>query len=79
MNQLSVNNLKTSLDTTEAAAFLGVSPQTLANWRSSRRQGAPVYCKLSDGPRGPVRYRVADLEAYLEDRKIVPERNAHAA
>ena len=64
---------KTSLDTNEAAEFLGVSPQTLHNWRSTKKPGTPPYLKLSDGPRGPVRYRIEDLLAYQSSRRIVPE------
>jgi len=76
--QFNGSHLKTSLNTIEAAAFLGVSPQTLHNWRFIKKQGAPPYLKLSDGPRGPVRYRVEDLVAYQNSRRIVPE-SAHAA
>jgi hypothetical protein len=64
---------KPSLDTIDAAAFLGVSPQTLHNWRSTKKPGSPPYLKLSDGPRGPVRYLLEDLRAYQNRRRIVPE------
>mgnify|MGYP000853008536 FL=1 len=52
----------------QAAKFLGVSPRTLANWRS--RGGGPKYTKLGNPPpqgrqdRRPVRYRLHDLETY---------------
>jgi len=47
---------------TEAAAadFLGVSIRTMQAWRV--RGGGPRYCKLSKA----VRYRPADLEAFVE-------------
>jgi len=75
--QSNENHFKT-LNTVEAAAFLGVSEQTLHNWRSTKKQGAPPYLKLSDGPRGPVRYLVSDLHEYMESKRIVPEGSAHA-
>lgn len=51
-----------SLTTAEAAAFLGLEPETLEAWR--RRGGGPPYVKYGDSPRAAVRYRLRDLEAY---------------
>ncbi|MDX7571886.1 helix-turn-helix domain-containing protein [Serratia marcescens] len=45
----------------EAAAELGVSPQTLANWASTGRVSIPFY-KVG---RKKVIYHKSDLEAYL--------------
>ena len=51
----------------EAAAFLGLAPQTL---RSARHYGrGPVYHKL--GRR--VVYKITDLQRYLAERRIDPE------
>lgn len=47
--------------TPEAAAFLGVRPRTLEDWRVYG--GGPVYRKVG---RHLVRYLRADLEAFLE-------------
>ena len=49
-----------------AAAALGLSPGTLANWASSEHRnkttGAPLrVIRLGNGPRAPVRYRVGDV------------------
>jgi hypothetical protein len=52
--------------TEEASEMLGVRPQTLALWRSSRRQGPP-YVKVG---KHHVRYRVADLEAWLTAQTV---------
>ena len=53
------------LTTKEAAEFLGLHPVTLAAWRVARR--GPRYVKLSARA---VRYRLRDLELYL-DRQAV--------
>ena len=52
----------------EAARFLSLSRQTLANMRC-RRTG-PAYIRLLPGRIG---YRVSDLHQYLETRRIDPE------
>jgi hypothetical protein len=50
------------LSTRDAGAFLRVSPRTLEDWRL--RGGGPLFRKLG---RRLVRYRRADLEAFLAD------------
>lgn len=50
----------------EAAAKLECEPQTLNKWRS-RRKGPP-YLKLS----GKIRYRLSDLEQFIDGCRIVP-------
>ena len=47
------------LTTNEAAAYLKVSPRTLDNWRSLG--AGPEFIKVG----ALVRYREADIEAYL--------------
>jgi hypothetical protein len=51
----------------QAAAYLGLAPQTLRNMRFYGR--GPAYCKM--GRR--IVYRMADLEKYLAERRIDPE------
>ena len=51
-------NLKTS----EAAAYLNVEPTTLEQWRWNGR--GPRFVKISRA----VRYRLSDLDAFLEAR-----------
>lgn len=51
----------------ELADELGVSLQTLANWRWSGV--GPRYTKLGDGRTSPVRYRRADVDAWLAARE----------
>ena len=58
------------LNDIEAAAYLGISKQTLANWRHLGK--GPAYHKMSDGPRGPVRYSILDLEKYCNARRVKP-------
>jgi excisionase family DNA binding protein len=47
----------------EAAAILGVKPQTLAAWHSSRRYALPVV-KVGRS----VRYRPSDVQRFIESR-----------
>jgi excisionase family DNA binding protein len=51
------------LTTEQAAKLLGVRPQTLMNWRSTRRQRVP-FIRVGRA----VRYRRADVEAWLTKR-----------
>ncbi len=45
----------------EAAAYLGISPKTLATWASTHRYNLPM---VKIGRR--VKYRVVDLEKFIE-------------
>jgi excisionase family DNA binding protein len=49
----------------QAAEYLGVKPQTLAVWKTSQRYRLPVV-KVGS----LVRYRLADLERFLESRTV---------
>lgn len=51
------------LDERKAAEVLGVSPGTLSVWRSTGRYQVP-FVKVGH----LVRYRLADLDAWLESR-----------
>jgi predicted site-specific integrase-resolvase len=51
------------LDQNAAAEFLGLSPNTLSVWRSTGRYRVP-FLKVGH----LVRYRRADLEAWLQTR-----------
>lgn len=52
----------TNLKNADAAIFLNVKPETLNQWRWNGR--GPKFIKLNRS----VRYRLADLEAFLEER-----------
>ncbi|MBE3123710.1 MAG: helix-turn-helix domain-containing protein [Planctomycetes bacterium] len=52
------------LNEQEAAAYMGLKPNTLAVWRSTGRYGLP-FLKVGKA----VRYRVADLEKWLSARR----------
>ena len=56
------------LSPSEAARILGVSVQTLANWRASRRYPL-TYIKVG----GRVMYRMEDVEAFIESQAIAKE------
>jgi excisionase family DNA binding protein len=48
----------------QVADYLGISPSTLAAWRSAKRTRAPRIAYLKVG--GTIRYRWADVQAYLK-------------
>ena len=56
------------IDGEETAAKLGVTTGTLSNWRCSGL-GGPKYVKV--GRR--VRYRVRDIEDYLDRQTVTPK------
>jgi|SRR5579862_2649966 len=56
----------------EAAGYLGVSVPTLARWASSGT--GPVYYVIG----GKARYRLADLDAYLESCRRIVSDPAHS-
>jgi len=56
----------TILDEKQAAKRLFARPDTLRKWRT--RGKGPVYLKLS----GKVRYRLDDLEKFIEQSRVVP-------
>ena len=58
----------------EVAELTGLSVETLAQWRSQRR-GIP-FVKLS---RNCVRYRQADLDAWIEQRIVRVENDSSNA
>lgn len=60
------NSSDTLLDNEQAAVFLDVAPNTLAVWRSTGRYGIP-FVKIGR----KVRYRLSDLNAWLEQRTHV--------
>jgi hypothetical protein len=47
----------------EAARILGVSPRTLANWRSAG--DGPKFSKV-----GGIRYRARDLKAFVRQKTV---------
>jgi hypothetical protein len=51
----------------QVADLLQVKTDTLEAWRGKRI--GPVWIKLGDGKRSPVRYRKADIDNYLKERQ----------
>jgi hypothetical protein len=51
------------LNVDQAALYLAVSASTLNHWRSDGK--GPKFVKLCGSTRGAIRYRVADLRAYV--------------
>ena len=56
------------VDEKKAATILDISVQTLRSWRLMRK--GPAYFKMGRS----VRYKVADLNTYADERRIDPER-----
>lgn len=55
------------LTNAEAAARIGVKPNTLEIWRTKGK--GPKFIKLDpDSLRSPIRYREADIDEWLEAR-----------
>jgi hypothetical protein len=52
----------------QAADFLGIAPNSLAVWRTTKRYSLP-YVKVGR----LVKYRLDDLNAFLESRTISSE------
>ena len=62
-------SLSSILSRNEAAEFLGVKPQTLACWQSTKRYSLPVI-KVGR----LAKYRLSDLEEFLDRQTVkVPE------
>ncbi|MEU0218940.1 helix-turn-helix domain-containing protein [Streptomyces sp. NPDC006265] len=59
--------VEVKLSPRQVADELGVSTRTLANWRWAGV--GPRYTKLGDGRTSPVRYRRADVDAWLKARE----------
>lgn len=57
-----------TMDTKQAADYIGIHEVTLKNWRRMNR--GPKFYKV--GPRR-VRYKKADVEAWLNDTARQPE------
>lgn len=55
------------LNENDAADYLDLSPGTLREWRFQKK--GPPYLKL---PTGTVRYRQADLTAWVLDSRVDP-------
>ncbi|MBC8737567.1 helix-turn-helix domain-containing protein [Paraburkholderia sp. UCT31] len=53
------------LDDVKTAVALGVSPNTLANWRATKRYPLP-YVKVGR----LVRYRLSDIEAFIASNLV---------
>lgn len=59
------NNQSNLLTNEEAAEYLGVASNSLAVWRTTKRYAIP-YVKVGR----LVKYRLQDLEEFLESRTI---------
>ena len=53
------------IDQNEVGIRLGISPRTLARWRSEKT--GPPWVRLG----GAIRYRVSDLDAWADDQMVI--------
>lgn len=58
--------------TAEVSRRLGIPAGTLKRWRFERR--GPAYFKM--GERGHIRYRRADIDAFIEQQMVDPQAEA---
>lgn len=58
----------TLLTTRQAAAYLAISAKSLERYRCEGT--GPTYVKTGPGKRARVRYRLADLDAYIERQRF---------
>ncbi|WP_394700156.1 helix-turn-helix domain-containing protein [uncultured Desulfosarcina sp.] len=65
---MNMNNAFQAMDEKQASKILGVSVQTLRNWRHLRK--GPSYMKMGRA----VRYNLDDLQDYMEKKRIDPEK-----
>ncbi|WP_126175024.1 helix-turn-helix transcriptional regulator [Tsuneonella rigui] len=56
------------LNNAQAAALLGIAPNTLEFWRHRGR--GPTFVKLGDAPQAGVAYEEADVLAWRDARKF---------
>lgn len=54
----------------EAAEIMSLSRNTLRMWRC--RKKGPAYIKLGQGYNARVRYKISDLEEFIERNKVQP-------
>ena len=52
------------LTETEAAAYLGLKPNTLNRWRMTN--SGPAFSRIGTG-RGAIRYRLSELDRFITD------------
>lgn len=66
-----MNDLPRWVDSNQAAEILCVPPGTLAYWRETRR--GPAYYRVGESATSRVRYKVSDLIAWMETRRVEPD------
>lgn len=66
VRELTPEEAMVTLDNTQAAARCQVKPQTLRVWRHLGK--GPRFIRLSNNGFGRVRYRLSDVEAWLDER-----------
>ena len=64
LEKLESTNPPDLMDTTQAATFFGVQPQTMTLWRTQSR--GPSYVRVCSA----IRYRKEDLISYIEKRQV---------
>lgn len=64
------------LTTNEAASFLGVTPQSLYNWKAGSGDCPPCHVRIVDGKRFYRWGSRAELRAWLLDKADAAERRA---
>lgn len=71
------NDVQGPLTREDAAAYLGVHPDTLYRW--AVEEGRIAYSRLGDGSRAPIRFLRKDLDEYLAKNRIGTVQEFHAS
>ncbi len=58
------------LSTEELAAYLGLKPYTITEWRRSGK--GPSWTKFGDGKKAPVRYLRSDVDTWISSQTLTP-------
>lgn len=64
------------LHTPDAAAYLGLAPKTLENWRVAKT--GPRYARLGRVGRPRIVYRITDLDAWLAAQVVETDAGSSA-
>ncbi len=79
---MAVTAVKEMLRQAEAAEMLGLDEKTLESWRYGKDPHKLPFVKLGNAPRSPIRYKLTDVQAFIEanrrsnDTITIPARRA---
>jgi hypothetical protein len=63
---MSTSAVKELLKQSEVAEMLGIDESTLESWRYGKDPYKLPWVKLGTSPRSPVRYKLVDVQAFID-------------